>query len=160
MNKRKIAITVIAAVIAILIIGAIILSNNNNSNNINPNTNPQVTSAKITDFSVKWTPIPTVVGVTSISTFNITVENNGTVELAGLIVTIERIANDNKTNPDSYSYPNSSDYNFSLSIGQSKVIKLYIIADMIRTTEYQDSNQNFLATLTCNSTVLDEHKLY
>ena len=75
-------------------------------------------------------------------------------------MTIERIANDNKTNPDNYSYSNSSDYNFSLALAQSKIIKVYIIADMIRTMEYRDTHQNFLATLTCNGTILDEHKLY
>jgi hypothetical protein len=156
MNKRKVVLVGTISIIAILIVGAI-----NFLNNTNPSANPQaIASAKISDFSVEWTPFPTVVGVTSISTFNITVENNGTVGLSGLIVTIERIANDNKTNPDSYSYPNSSDYNFSLSLAQSKVMEVYIIADMIRTAEYQNSNQNFLATLTCNSTVLDERKLY
>lgn len=153
MIKRKVVLIGTISIIVILIVGAINFSNNNNSNKTNP-------SARISDFSVEWTPLPTVVGVTSISTFNITVENNGTVELAGLIVTIERIANDNRTNPDDYSYPNSSDYNFSLSLAQSKAIKVYIIADMIRTMEYQDSHQNFLAILTCNSTILDEHTLY
>ena len=149
MVNRKVLV-VVTSIITILIIGVIALSN----------TTPQVASAKITDFSVKWTPVPTVVGMTSISTFNITVENKGTVELSGLIVTIERIANDNKTNPDDYSYPNSSDYNFSLSSAQSKVISVYIIADMIRTIEYQNSNQNFIATLTSNGTVLDARKLF
>ena len=158
MNNRKALVLFTIGIIAILIIGVIALSNSCFFKNINPKT--QVASAKIADFSVEWTPFPTVVGVTSISTFNITVENNGTVELAGLIVTIERIADDNKTNPDSYSFPDSGDYNFSLSLAQSKVIKVYIIADMVRTMEYRDSNQNFLAALTSNGTVLDEHKLF
>jgi hypothetical protein len=152
MNNREVLVVVTASII--LIIGVIALLGNNF---FNPQT---IASAKITDFSVEWTPFPTVVGVTSISTFNVTVENNGTVELAGLIVTIERIANDNKTNPDDYTYPTSSDYNFSLSLVQSKTIKVYIIANMIRTMEYQNSHQNFLATLSSNGTVLDTCQLF
>jgi hypothetical protein len=151
MNKSKVLVVVTVSIVLIIVVIAL-FSNNS--------FNPQIASAKITDFSVEWTPFPTVVGVTSISTFNITVENNGTVGLAGLIVTIERIANDNKTNPDDYMYPNSSDYNFSLSLAQSKTINVYIIADMITTMEYRDTHQNFIATLTCNGTILDEHKLY
>jgi hypothetical protein len=151
MNNKDVLVVVTVSII--LIIGVIALSSNNFFN-------PQVTSVKITDFSVNWTPFPTVVGVTSVSTFNITVENNGSVELAGLIVTIERIANDNKTNPDDYMYPNSGDYNFSLSLAQSKTINVYIIANMIRTMEYQNSHQNFLATLSSNGTVLDTRQLF
>jgi hypothetical protein len=156
MNKRKVVLIGTISIIAILIVGAINFSNNNN-----PSNTPQaIESAKITAFSVEWTPLPTVVGMTSISTFNITIENKGTVPLSGLIVTIERIANDNKTNPDSYSYPSSSDYNFSLSLAELKVVKVYIIADMRVTMAYGNSNQNFLATLTSNGTVLDTCKLY
>jgi hypothetical protein len=158
MNKRKIVLVGTISIIAILIVGVISFSNINNSN---PSNTPQaIASAKIIDFSVNWTPLPTVVGMTSMSTFNITVENKGTVPLSGLIVTIERIANDNKTNPDDYMYPNSGDYNFSLSLAELKVVKVYIIADMRVTMAYGNSNQNFLATLTSNGTVLDEHKLY
>jgi len=156
MSKRKVAI--ITAIIVILIIGAIGLSKYSLFKGNNPNT--QTVSARITDFSVNWTPLPTVVGMTSISTFNITIENNGTVPLSGLFVSIERIADDNKTNPDIYSYPTSSDYNFSLSLAELKEIKVYIIADMRITMEYSNSYQNFLATLTSNGTVLDTCKLY
>jgi hypothetical protein len=156
MIKRKVA--TIVAIIAILIIGAVGLSNYSLFRGNNSNT--QAVSARIMDFSVNWTPLPTVVGMTSISTFNLTVENNGTVPLSGLFVSIERIANDNKTNPDSYSYPTSSDYNFSLSIAELRVIKVYIVADMRVTMEYSNSNQNFLATLTSNGTVLDERTLF
>jgi hypothetical protein len=154
MKNRKIVVVAAMGIVAILLIGVIALSSNN------PKTTPQVATAKITDFSVEWTPFPTVVGVTSVSKFNIIVENNGTVELAGLIMNIERIADDNKTNPDSYSFPNSGDYNFSLFLAQSKVIQVYIITDMVRTMQYRDSNQNFLATLTSNGPVLDSRKLY
>ena len=151
MNKRKILVAVAASIVLIIVVIAL-FSNNS--------FNPQRDSAKISDFSVEWTPFPTVVGVTSVSTFNVIVENNGTVALAGLILTIERIAVDNRTNPDSYSYANSSDCNFSLSSAQSKTINVYIVADMTRTMEYRDTHQNFLATLACNGTILDEKKLY
>jgi hypothetical protein len=155
MNKKRGTVITIT-ITAILIVAGIALLNSNYFNN----SNTQVVSAKITHFSVNWTPLPTVVGMTSISTFNITIENNGTVPLSGLNVTIERIANDNRTNPDSYSYPTSSDYNFSLSVAETKVVKVYIIADMRITMVYGNSNQNFLATLTSNETVLDTCKLY
>jgi hypothetical protein len=155
MNRRIVMLGVLVITVS-LIVGLAIYSFYNTPQG----TKPTEVEAKITDFTVNWTPLPTVVGMTSISTFNITVENKGTVPLSGLIVTIERIANDNRTNPDSYSYPNSSDYNFSLSIAESKVVKVYIIADMRVTMAYSNSNQNFLATLSSNGTVLDTRKLY
>ena len=151
MSKRKVLVVVTVSIILIIVV--IVLFSNHSFN-------PQIASAKITDFSVEWTPFPTVVGVTSVSTFNVTVENNGTVGIAGLILSIERVASDNRTNPDSYSYANSGDYSFSLSLAQSKAISVYIVADMVRTMEYRDTHQNFLAILTCNGTILDEQKLY
>jgi hypothetical protein len=67
MNKSKVLVVVTVSIVLIIVVIAL-FSNNS--------FNPQIASAKITDFSVEWTPFPTVVGVTSISTFNITVENN------------------------------------------------------------------------------------
>jgi hypothetical protein len=151
MNKKKVPLVGTVSIILIIVVIALFS---------NSSLNPPLASARITDLSVEWTPFPTVVGVTSVSTFNITVQNNGTVELSGLILSIERMTDDNRTNPDGYSYQNDGDYNFSLSIAESKTINVYIIADMIKTMEYRDTHQNFLATLTCNGTILDEHKLY
>jgi hypothetical protein len=69
-NNRKVMGNTIVSIVTIIIVITLFSSNS---------FKPQVTTAKITDFSVEWTPFPTVASVTSISTFNITIKNNGTV---------------------------------------------------------------------------------
>jgi hypothetical protein len=153
MNKTRILI--IAVVIVVLFFAAI-FSLYANLQTSQSSQEPTII-ANITGFKVNWTPLPTVVGMTSVSTFDVTVQNLVTADLVGLNVTIERLADDNRSSPDDYfSYNNS----FSLNSSQAVTIEVYLVANMVKTMEYQNINQNFLATLTCNSTVLVERRLY
>ena len=157
MHMNRLRLSALIVVLCIAIVFTLIFSTLYIRNQTLKSNNQPTMMANITGFNVTWTPFPTVVGVTSVSTFDVTVQNLGTAELVGLNVTIERIADENRSNPDDFFSYNKT---FSLNSSQTATIQVYLTANMLKTMEYTNNNQNFLATLTCNSTVLDQKRLY
>jgi hypothetical protein len=148
MKRTALALTLII-VIAILVIASYFLPQTNTTI---PQTNKA--EAKITAFTADLSWHGAVVGVTIDMTFNVTVQNVGTIEVNGANITVERISADNDSSICSH-------YTEELSVlhpGETRQIGAYIFTDVNHFGEVTTSN--FLAILSVNGTVLDERRLF
>jgi len=116
--------------------------------------------AKITDFTVDWGYLGTIVGVTTVIRFNVTIKNTGTEDIGGMNAKLALISNGTSTQIEDNRLLNYYGWNFTLTKGEttSKIIDFLVNLDTHQ--QMHESNQNFQVLLSSNSTVLDERKLF
>jgi hypothetical protein len=151
LSRRKILfITVIIGVVA-LVIGLLA----SNWQQLHPQ---KITKAKIVGFTVDWGSLPPIVGTTMAISFNITIKNMGTENISNLNVDVKLLSNQTEDNIHDYLY--FYDQNFTVGSGETNSTQVDFFVDLSIQQQMINSHQNFLATLSSNGTLLDEHKLF
>lgn len=121
----------------------------------------KIVEAKITDFTVDWGGLPAIVGVTVAISFNVSIKNIGTENISQLNVKLDIVTNDTSSlrieDNNLYYYDMQ---NFTLNTGETTSRKIDFFVDLDTQQQMMNSHQNFIATLTSNSTVLDTRQLF
>lgn len=160
-NKTLLKIGVVVALIIILLIAAVTIINLS-PRDVTQNS-PPIASARIASFTVD-TSWNNPVGVTMTITFNVTVCNNGTVDINGGNLTLQRVRSGNESELCFYDYTNENYtifyHNGEFGVLHSGETRQIIVTAFTGLIVYgQVTSSNYYAILRCNGTVFDERTL-